>query len=239
MPLYLDTELQHHPSDHRGSLQHQSHGENSSASCFRFHHSRDSLARLGHSQSQSVHQSKVWHLEVYIEKQSIDDHFYLVLNFIPYSHQRMGSPAVYTPQLHLCCPNHYHRLFPICLQYKLPPCPRVQQNHLSTEWNHLYTHWMLLVVKIGYVNYMNVCMKLSGTYHYISLQHHHHGHSLNYTDLLHHNWGSLTVLILLHYIQYCPKVWVHFPDQSEHSCTQLLLQKKVDQEFISQLCWNV
>ena len=69
-------------------------------------------------------------------------------------------------------------------------------------------------------------------YHCISLQHHHHGHSLNYTDLLHHNWHSLTALFLPHYIQHCPRVWVHFPDQSGHCCMQLLLQKKVDQEFI-------
>ena len=73
------------------------------------------------------------------------------------------------------------------------------------------------------LTYINMCMKLSNTYHCISLQHHHHGHSLNYTVLLHHNWHSLTALFLPHYIQHCPRVWVHFPDQSGRCCMQLLL----------------
>ena len=69
-------------------------------------------------------------------------------------------------------------------------------------------------------------MKLSSTYHCISLQHHHHGHTLSCTDLHHHNWSSLTVLILSHYIQQCPRVWVHFPDQSGHCYSRLLLHNR-------------
>ena len=167
----------------------------------------------------------VWHLEVYCDTEYWWS-FLPILNFISCSHQRMGSPAVYTPQLHLCCPNHYHRLFPICLQHKLPPCLQVQLNHLSTEWNHRYTHcqlldWSIRVKHSGFRCYMYVHQQK--TYHCISLQHHHHGHSLSYTDLLHHNWGSLTVLILPLYIQHCPRVWVHFLDQSRHCYIQLLL----------------
>ena len=60
----------------------------------------------------------------------------------------------------------------------------------------------------------------------ISLQHHHHVHSLNYKHQLHHRCSNLTVLIPFQYIQHCPRVWVQFLDQSRHSCSRLLLHHR-------------
>ena len=70
-------------------------------------------------------------------------------------------------------------------------------------------------------------------YHCISLQHHHRGHKISYGDLLLHNWSTLIAWILPQYIQHCPGVRVHFPDQSRHCCRRLLLMEENEQQSMA------
>ena len=124
-----------------------------------------------------------------------------------FTHPVKGIPAVCTQQMHLCCPSDCHILFPTCLQHRSPLFLHVHWILPSDEWIHLCIHYLVLYWEtrnVGTLTLNEVHGNNYNTYQGISLLHHHHGHSLSYSDLL-HNWNSPAALLLCHYIRHHPR----------------------------------
>ena len=210
---YLDIELQHHQSDH---LWFQSHDEHSSADLPHFHCTRDNLARLGHIQSHTGHWSMQLHLGMLVKYQDPVGSLSVLC-----THRGKGNPAAVTD----CSPCAFKTYLYCTLVCN---CTSSQLNGTITAFSR--SLWSQGNVKFIQTTYAYESWR-EQHYHCISLQHHHHGHSLNY-KLLFQNWSSLTTLILLQYIQNCPGVLYQFHDQSRHWYNTVRLKWRIKFVFV-------